>query len=163
MEPDTRGAVTIRQQLDKHRTDATCKSCHAKIDPPGFALESFDVCGGWRDRYRALGDGGEKVAGRGKNGQPFAFFPAQPVDASGVLPDGRKFGNVRDFKRLLAQDDRGIARNLVKQLVTYGTGAPVSFGDRPKVEAILDRAKPTGYGVRSLLHAIVESELFGNK
>ena len=57
VEPDTRGATTIREQLDKHRTVASCAACHAKIDPPGFALESFDVIGGWRDRYRALGDG----------------------------------------------------------------------------------------------------------
>jgi hypothetical protein len=162
VEPDTRGAVTIRQQLDKHRSDATCKSCHAKIDPPGFALENFDVCGGWRDRYRALGDG-EKVPGRGKNGQAFAFHAAQPVDASGTLPDGRPFQNIKDFKRLLAKDERQVARNLVRQFITYGTGAPVSFGDRLKVEAILDQAKPSDYGVRSLLQSVVESELFRNK
>ena len=61
VEPDIRGATTIREQLAKHRTQATCSACHAKIDPPGFALESFDVFGGWRDHYRALGDG-QKVA-----------------------------------------------------------------------------------------------------
>ena len=54
VEPDIRGATTIRQQLDKHRDNPSCASCHSKIDPPGFALESFDVLGGWRDRYRAI-------------------------------------------------------------------------------------------------------------
>ncbi|MCW3051017.1 MAG: hypothetical protein JWN14_187, partial [Chthonomonadales bacterium] len=162
VEPDIRGAVTIREQLAKHRTQTTCNSCHSKIDPAGFALENFDVFGGWRDRYRALGEG-ERVPGFGKNGQPFIFHPAQPVDSSGVLTDGRKFNDVRDLKRLLLQDERQIARNLVRQLVTYSTGAPVRFGDRPKVEAILDHAQPGSYGVKSLIHGIVDSELFRNK
>jgi len=162
VEPDTRGATTIRQQLDKHRTQASCNVCHAKIDPAGFALENFDVFGGWRDRYRALGEG-EKAPGIGKNGQQFAFRYAQPVDASGSLPDGRHFNDVRELKRLLLADERQIARNLVCQLVTYATGAPVRFGDRPRVEAILDRAAPHGYGVKSLIQAIIESELFQNK
>jgi len=162
VEPDIRGATTIRQQLDKHRTDPTCRSCHAKIDPPGFALESFDVCGGWRDRYRALG-GTAKVAGFGKNGQPFPFSAGPAVDASGTLPDGRAFQDVKELKQLLAQDERGLARNLARQLITYGTGAPVRFGDRPQLTQILDKTAPGHYGVTSLIHAIVESELFRNK
>ena len=163
VEPDTRGATTIREQLAKHRTEATCNSCHTKIDPPGFALENFDVVGGWRDRYRALGDGGEKMPGRGKNGQPFMFHAAQSVDASGTLPDGRRFGDVRALKRLLVSDERAIARNLARQLVTYATGAPVRFGDRPEIEHILDRSQATDYGVRSIIYAILDSELFRNK
>src|SRR5207247_8336288 len=135
----------------------TCRSCRARIDPPVFALESVDVVGGWRERYRALGDG-PKVPGFGKNGQPFVFHAAQPVDPSGVLPDGRRFKDVRDLKRLLLQDERQIARNLAQQLIIYSTGAPVRFGDRPKVEAILDRARSDGYGVRSLIQGIVLSE-----
>lgn len=162
VEPDIRGATTIREQLAKHRTDATCNSCHARIDPPGFALESFDVFGGWRDRYRALGEG-LKTVGYGKNGQAFVFHAALPVDASGSLQDGRAFKDVRDLKRLLLQDERQIARNLTRQLVTYATGTTVRFGDRSKVEAILDRAKPSGYGVKSLIHALIQSELFRNK
>jgi hypothetical protein len=162
VEPDIRGATTIREQLAKHRTQATCRSCHTKIDPPGFALESFDVFGGWRDHYRAIG-GSEHAAGFGKNGQPFTFAPGKPVDASGDLADGKHFDDVRGLKHVLLQNERQIARNLVRQLVTYSTGAPVKFGDRPKVEAILDRAKPTGYGVKSLVHAIIDSELFRNK
>ncbi len=162
IEPDIRGATTIREQLAKHRTQPTCSACHAKIDPPGFALESFDVFGGWRDHYRALG-GAEHDPGFGKNGQPFTFHPGQPVDCSGDLADGKHFEDVRGLKRVLLQDERQIARNLVQQLVTYSTGAPVKFGDRPKVEAILDRAKPGGYGVKSLIQAIIESQLFRNK
>ncbi|MBI4905225.1 MAG: DUF1592 domain-containing protein [Acidobacteria bacterium] len=159
VEPDTRGATTIRDQLAKHRTEPTCNACHAKIDPTGFALENFDVAGGWRDRYRALGEG-QHAPGIGKGGHPFEFHYALQVDASGQLPDGRAFTDVRELKRLLLADERQIARTLVNQLVTYATGAPVGFADRPQVEAILDRTASKGYGVASLIEEIVQSEVF---
>ncbi len=162
VEPDIRGASTIREQLDKHRSQASCNACHAKIDPAGFALENFDILGGWRARYRALGEG-ERPPGFGKNGQPFEFHYAQPVDCSGELPDGRKFSDIRDLKRLLLEDERLIARNLVKQLTVHATGAAVRFGDRPEVERILDRASSSHYGVRTLVHELVQSELFRRK
>jgi hypothetical protein len=162
LEPDIRGAVTIRQQLDKHRTLETCSACHAKIDPVGFALENFDVMGGWRDRYRGE-SGGELANGIAKSGQKFTFHYALPVDASGELPDGRKFQDVRELKRLLLADEKLEARNLVRQLAVYATGAPVRFADRPVIERILDRASSTQYGVRSLIHGLVQSELFLNK
>jgi hypothetical protein len=162
IEPDTRGATTIKEQLAKHRTQPTCKACHAKIDPAGFALESFDVFGGKRECYRAVGDG-TKVAGYGKNGQAFQFHDGPKVDPSGDLPDGRHFNDVGDLKRLILQNERQVVRNLANQLIIYGTGAPVRFGDTARVEAILDRAKPSGYGVKSLIKAIVASELFRNK
>ncbi|MBA3937836.1 MAG: DUF1592 domain-containing protein [Planctomycetes bacterium] len=162
VEPDTRGATTIREQLARHRTQESCAACHAKIDPAGFALESFDVCGGFRAKYRAMG-AGAKLPGFGKNGQPFAFHLAQPVDPSGELPDGRTFSDVRALKALLLADERGIARNLVQQLVLYATGAVVRFGDRPRVEAILDRTAAGHWGVRSLVREIVLSDLFQHK
>jgi hypothetical protein len=164
VEPDTRGAVTIREQLDKHRSDAACNACHAKIDPAGFALESFDIVGGWRERYRALGEGeGERPEGWGKNGQPFAFRLAQPVDSGGELPDGRQFQDIAELKRLLLTDERQLARNLARQFVVYATGAAVRFADRSEVERILDRAASSHYGVASLVHEVVQSELFRRK
>ena len=162
VEPDIRGATTLRQQLEKHRTQPSCNVCHAKIDPAGFALENFDVFGGWRDKYRALAEG-EKAPGIGKNGQKFAFRYIQPVDASGSLPDGRNFHDIRELKRLLLKDERQIARNLTNQLIIFATGAPVQFSDRPKVEAILDRAATKNYGVKTLIQLIIESDLFRNK
>lgn len=162
LDPDTRGATTIREQLAKHRSQTVCKSCHAKIDPPGFALENFDVAGGWRDRYRALGDG-TNAEGIGKGGHFFEFHYALPVDASGTLPDGRSFADVRELKRLLLSDERQLARNLASQLIVYSTGAPVRFGDRPQLEAILDKAKSSDYGVSSIIDAIVQSDLFRSK
>src|SRR5262249_13162111 len=119
----------------------------------------FDVMGGWRDRYRAMG-GGVPEKGLGKNGQKFAFHAAQPVDASGELPDGRKFQDIRELKGLLLEDDKQIARNLARQLTVYATGAPVRFGDREQIEQVLQRASSSHYGVRSIVHEIVQSELF---
>lgn len=163
VEPDIRGAVTIRQQLDKHRSDPSCASCHVKMDPPGFALESFDVMGAFRDRYRAIDEKKPAVKGLGKNGQPFEYHYGLPVDAAGQLPDGRPFADIREFKQLLRDSDEQLASNLAKQLAIYATGAPIRFSDRPAIAEIVRRAKPQQYGVRTLVHEIVQSDLFVNK
>jgi hypothetical protein len=164
LEPDIRGAVTIRQQLDRHRADPTCASCHRKIDPPGFALESFDVMGGWRERYRAFAEGAKPEPGIGLSGQPFAFHYVLPVDSAGALTDGRAFKDIREFKRLLLdQEEQTVARNLVSQLATYATGAPIGFSDRKQVQEVLDKTRASGYGVRDIVYGIVQSDLFRNK
>ena len=163
VDPDIRGSTTIRQQLDKHRDLETCAACHKKIDPAGFALENFDVMGGWRDRYRATGDGAPPEKGIGHGGQKFTYHLALPVDAGGELPDGRKFGDVREFKRLLLTNEDQLARNLAKQLTVYATGAPVRFGDRAQIEKILERSRASQFGVRTLIHELVQSDLFLNK
>jgi hypothetical protein len=163
VEPDIRGAVTIRQQLEKHRADQSCASCHNKMDPPGLALESFDVMGGWRDRYRAAKEGVTPASGIGMDGQRFAFFYALPVDCTGALPDGRAFQDVRDLKRLLLTDPAPIARNLVRQLAVYATGAPVRFSDRVEIERIVQRTSASDYGVRSIVQELVQSDLFQTK
>lgn len=160
VDPDIRGAVTIRQQLEKHRSNASCASCHSIMDPPGFALESFDVMGAWRTRYRGVDETKASVSGIGKNGQPFAFHYALPVDSTGELPDGRKFSDIREFKALLLNDDAGLARNLARQLIVYSTGSPIHYTDRAQVEKILSATKTSDYGVRDLILAIVQSDLF---
>jgi hypothetical protein len=132
------------------------------MDPAGFALENFDVLGGWRDRYRALGDG-EKELGFGKNGNAFTFHLAQPVDATGKLPGGGDFKNIRELKQLLLKDERQVARNLARQLLVFATGSPVGFGDRVELEQLLDRASASHYAVRTVIHEIVQSSLFQNK
>ncbi len=163
VEPDIRGAVTIRQQLAKHREDASCASCHIKMDPPGFALENYDVMGGRRDRYRAVAENVPPVRGFGMSGQAFAFHYGLPVDSAGELPDGRPFKDVREFKALALKDELPIARNLARQLVTFATGAPVRFSDREALEKLLQHAAGKHYGVRTLVHALVQSELFQTK
>ena len=139
---------------------SACSSCHAQIDPPGFALENYDVIGGWRDRYRAVKEGVDPEPGIGLDGQQFAFYYALPVDCAGELPDGRAFQDVRELKRLLLEDQESIARNVVRQLAVYASGAPVRFSDREEVEKILERAKEDEYGVRSLVRELVRSEMF---
>ncbi len=163
VDPDIRGAVTIRQQLAKHRDNPSCASCHVKMDPPGFALESFDVMGAHRVSYRAVDEKVKPVPGFGLNGQAFAFHYGLPVDATGELPDGRIFRDVIEFKRLLMTDEVPVARNLAKQLVVFATGAPVRFSDRGELERILQRASARQYGVRTLVEEIVRSELFQTK
>ncbi|MEI6232407.1 MAG: DUF1592 domain-containing protein [Planctomycetota bacterium] len=162
VEPDTRGATTIREQLDKHRNQPTCAACHKKIDPAGFALENFDTMGAWRDKYRALGVK-DIVKGFGHNGISNAYGYGQNVDASGELPDGRPFKDVRELKALLLKNEAQLAQNLVQQLTVYATGAPVQFADRPAVQAILDRSKADGYGIRTLIEELVQSPLFREK
>ncbi len=163
VEPDIRGSVTIRQQLEKHRSDASCASCHAKIDPPGLALESFDVMGGFRERYRAVAEGTPPAKGIGMNGQAFAFHYGLPVDCTGTLSNGTSFQDVRDLKRILLSDERAIARNVACQLAVYATGAPVSFSDRNIIEEILNQTETDRWGVRSIIHSLVQSELFLSK
>lgn len=179
IEPDTRGAVTIRQQLDLHRNSEACAPCHRKIDPPGFALECFDVLGGFRERYRAMpeeetetnaSDNSESLVnyvapkeGYGKNGQPFRFQLAHPVDGSGVLPSGESFTDILELKRLLASRPRTLARNLTNQLIVYSTGSPIRFRDREPIERMLDRLEPDNFPIRSMILEIVGSDLFQTK
>ncbi len=162
VEPDIRGAVTIRQQLAKHRDNASCASCHTKMDPPGFALESFDVMGAHRERYRAVAENVKPEPGFGLNGQAFAFHYGLPVDAAGEMPDGRAFRDVIEFKRLVLGDEASVARNLARQLVAFATGAPVRYSDREELEK-LQHARARHYGVRTLVEEIVRSEMFQTK
>jgi len=165
IEPDIRGAVTIRQQLDRHRADESCAGCHRKIDPPGFALESFDVLGGWRDRYRSNDPAEvyESLGRFGKSGAPLMYRLTLPVDTSGQLEDGRTFRDIGDLKRLLLEDEAQIARNLARQLLVYATGAPERFSDRPQIEQIIQRTETRHHGVRSLVHELIASDLFRSK
>lgn len=149
IEPDIRGAETIRDMLAKHRSQPSCASCHVKIDPPGFALESYDPSGRWRDHYLAVSD---RRRSRGPE-----------VDASYALPDGRTFDDLPQFQSLVAADPRPLARNVVEKLITFGTGAPVSFADREAVEEILDQTAEDNYGMRSLLLATVTHPIFLSK
>ncbi len=165
IEPDIRGATTVRQQLKQHRKVASCASCHAKIDPPGVALENFDVIGGWREHYRAIDPETADIKVNYLPNQPLPkkFKQGLPVDASDKFSDGRRFQDIREFKRLLLEDEDQIARNLVEKLVVYATGAPITFADREEIEQILDQTRDSGHGVRSLIHAVVQSEMFRAK
>lgn len=159
VEPDIRGATTVREQLAKHRQRPECAGCHAKIDPPGFALESFDVIGGWRDYYRSVGQGGPAVV----NGRTMRYKKGPTVDAADVLPDGSKFKNIDEFKQLLLKDKDQLARALTEKLLTYATGGAPTRADRVEIEAIVARIHGKGYGFRTVVHEVVQSELFRRK
>lgn len=160
IEPDVRGAKTIREQLAKHRADTACASCHAKMDPPGFALESFDVIGGWRDRYRSLGEGDPAPRGAIDPFIHIGFKLGPAVDASGVLPDGRRFSGIAEYQDLLAADPEGLLKNLARQFAIYGTGRAVAFSDREQIDAIVQRTQENGGGIRTLIHELIQSRLF---
>jgi hypothetical protein len=159
IEPDIRGATTIREQLAKHRAIESCSSCHVKIDPPGFALESFDVIGLWRENYRSLGRG-EPVT---INGQRMHYAKSPAVDPSDILPDGRKFANIDELKQLLLQEKDQLARALTMKLVTYATGRGPQPSDQAEIEAIVARIRDKDYGLKTLVHQIVMSRLFLEK
>lgn len=159
LEPDIRGAKSIRDLLAKHRTDASCAICHVKIDPLGFALESYDVIGGYREEYRVTGGGKPLTI----NGQRMIYNQGPKVDAADVMPDGQKFATIDEFKQILLQDKDRLARALTEKLVTYGTGGPPDPGDQPEIDAIVARVRDQNYGFRSLIHEVVRSKLFQNK
>jgi len=160
VEPDVRGALTIREQLSKHRSDPVCASCHAKIDPAGFALESFDVIGGQRDRYRSIGAGDPAPRGSIDPFIGIGFKLGKPVDASGAMADGRAFSGIQELERLLAAEDDRLLTNLAEQFARYAVGRDVSFVDRDAIAGIVERTRKQGGGVRTLIHELTESVLF---
>jgi hypothetical protein len=159
LEPDIRGATTIREQLAKHRQIASCANCHAMIDPPGFVLENFDVIGGWRDFYRTSGLGKEVVI----DGKRMPYLNGPAIDPADTLPDGRAFKNIDDFKQLLLANKDQIARALTTRLVTYATGGTTNAADQTEIDAIVAKVRDKNYGFRSLIHEIVASDLFRRK
>ena len=159
VEPDIRGAKTIRDLLALHTKSKSCAACHARFDPVGLALESFDILGGWRTNYRGLEEG-QRVTGIDRAGHSYSYTVAAPVDTAGKLLDGRTFTNVNDLKTLIAADPRQLARNMLQQFTIYSTGSPVRFSDRQEIESLLDACAKDGYRVRDLILALVQSRIF---
>ncbi len=173
IDPDTRGSTTIREQLALHQSSSTCASCHRQIDPPGFALESFDPSGQYRDIYRTLEGAdqlkekrpqppaapGEELRGRDILG-PMTYLPSQPVDATGELGNGKAFDGPGQFKQCLLEEPEVIARAIASKLVTFATGRPPEPGDILELESIVAQARESEYGLRSLLHGVIQSRLF---
>jgi hypothetical protein len=139
LDPDIRGAKTIRDQLSKHRDIPSCADCHRKIDPLGFALENFDPIGGWRDSY------GRKTE----------------IDAAGELPGGMSFNNIADLKKILVEhQSEQFGRALTEKLLAYAIGRNIEPTDRPQVDAILTDLNKSGRGFRDLIHLVILSDLF---
>ena len=162
IEPDIRGAVTIRETLAKHRNVQSCANCHQHIDPPGFALESFNPIGGHRKRYRTTGKGDwttDRIYGR----PVYEYRWARHVDSGGVIGDGKKFSGIRRFRDLLLNQEEQVARNFISQLVVYSTGGEIEFADREEIERILSKVRSGGFGVRKIIHEVIKSRLFSHQ
>jgi len=138
IDPDVRGAKSIRELLSKHRESANCAGCHQKIDPLGFALESFDPVGGYRSRHDKNKD----------------------IDTSGELPTGEKFADVSGLKKILIERQGRFAHMLTDRLLTYACGRRITALGEPIVEKIVAELPNKKHGLRSLIEAVVTSELF---
>ena len=139
--------TTIRGQLAAHSTNAACAACHRKIDPLGFAFENYDAIGRWRTHE-------DTAAGKGAS---------PPVDASGVLPDGRKFSGPDEFKRLLAADPERFAKAVVEKLATFALRRAMTIDDQAAIDVIVASAKADGYRLRTLVEAVATSDLLRSR
>ena len=142
--PSNKPKATIRNQLEAHATHATCASCHRKIDPLGFAFDSYDAIGQWRTEERVVG-------GSGKN---------PPIDSSGVLPDGRAFKSTVEFQKLLLADQDRFAEAFIEQLATYALRRVMTIDDARHLRAIAEASKKDGYRLRNVIENLATSELF---
>lgn len=164
VEPDIRGATTLRQQLDKHRSLESCNSCHKVIDPPGFALENYDVMGGWRENYRSLGKQfPAPKPGRLPDGRYLNWRIGPAVDATGVTADGKPFTGLAEYKQILLADKNRLTAALVEKVATYATGRGMGFSDRPAVDRIAKAVATKNYGFRDLVHEVIQSDIFRSK
>ena len=140
LDPDVRGAKTIRDQLSKHRSNPACFDCHRNIDPLGFALENFDAIGRWRTTY-----GGKKRI---------------RIDASGKLPDGQSFNDIGALKSILLGRQELFTRALTRKLFAYAIGRKMEARDRPAIDGVIKELEQRGNGFRTLIELVVSSELF---
>lgn len=162
IDPDTRGTTTVREQLDLHRVDVACATCHARIDPPGFALEAFDPVGGLRRRYRSTGQGLVPPE-RDHVDWRVTYTLGPEVDASGTLADGRAFTGPAALIDLLAEEPRRLAESFVAHLSRHATGADVGYADRAEIGRIVAAAGARDYGLKTLVHGLARSRLLGNR
>jgi hypothetical protein len=146
---------TVRERLELHRKSDSCASCHSRIDPFGIALENYDAIGAWRDR---------------QNGERFNNDKNAPLlDVSGVLPSGRRFTTVQEFKQALCAEKGRFVRGFVEKMLSYALGRPVGAPDRGTIDAIISKLEPDSvpdqekYRLQSLIQAIVASDLFRNR
>ena len=136
IEPDIRGATTIRQQLEKHRSVQACADCHAKIDPLGFAMEAYDPIGHFRSAY--------------PNGAA--------IDTTGEYR-GQPINSPADIRTYLIKHPGLLAQNLAHRLLTYALGRPLGFTDQPALRRLQSDWKTKGYALRELIDLITTSEL----
>ena len=139
-EQQVASSASLRQQMEEHRANAVCASCHARMDPLGFGLENYDAIGRWRTE-----DGG------------------LTVDASGVLPSGQAFDNPAELRRVLVGLLPDFSRCLTEKMLTYALGRGLEPYDKPTVRAIAQRLMASGGGLQTLVREIARSLPFGSR
>ncbi len=145
--PSDAPKATIRMKLEAHTHDPNCASCHSKIDPLGFAFDNYDAIGRWRS---------EEIVPDGIGSHP-------KVDPSGTLPDGRSFADAADFKNLLLDDIDAFNATFVEKLATFALRRAMTVDDRAALSRIADESKSHGYRTRSVVEALVLSDLFRSR
>ncbi len=154
LDPDVRGATTIRERLAKHRDVETCRDCHAKIDPYGFPLEFYDPIGGFRPNYyRRV----QQWKGYWRSTRQVNLAA---VDGSSTLPSGEGVKAPFELKRALMKRTDQFTRSLTEKLLTYACGRTMTLRDQPEIERIASMCAKNGYGFRDLIHLIVASKTF---
>jgi hypothetical protein len=150
LDPDSSGATTIREQLDKHRKLELCRDCHRRIDPLGFALENYDQIGRWRVNYE------ERLEQAHKAKKPIdeARFRVEP---GSELPDGKKFANVTELKNILLARKQEFAKCLTSKMLSYAVGRELAPHDRRIVTQLSDQLRRKGYGLRDLVTLVATS------
>ena len=141
--PPMGNKITIRQRIEAHTKNANCAACHRTIDPLGLAFDQYDAIGQWRTHEHV-------PTGVGEN--PL-------VNASGIMPDGRKFTNSVQFKQLLLADRDKIARAFIEHLCTYALRRVLTVDDRDDIQSIVEKAKQGQYRVQNIVRAVSTSEL----
>ena len=158
IEPDIRGAVTIREQLQKHRDVPSCNVCHQHIDPPGFALESFDPVGRFRQNYAKW-----VAPPPPQNPEWGHLAPGAVVDPAGRTSSGQPFAGIAEFKKLLLEHQMEFAHCLTEKLLTYGLGREMGYSDRDEIDSIVKKTAAAGNGLRTLIVSIVQSPTFARR
>jgi hypothetical protein len=130
--------ASVRERLEQHRRDPVCASCHAQMDPLGFALENFDAIGRWRTQGEA----------------------DTPIDASGMLPDGARFDGPAELRTLLLAHRENFVMTVIEKLLTYAVGRGVEHYDKPAIRRIMRDTQASEYRWSSLILAIARSTPF---
>jgi hypothetical protein len=128
---------TLRQRMEQHRVNPNCATCHQRMDPLGFGFENFDAIGSWRDK-------------EGK----------YPIDASGVLPDGKKFNGPAELRGILKQRENEFCRCLTEKVLTYALGRGMERADRCTIDDIVNNLKKNQYRFSALVLDVVKSDAF---
>jgi len=144
---------TIKQTIDAHRENASCNSCHRKMDPLGIALENFDVIGRWRDQYTDISN----YAATGKNTGRF------PVDTRTVHMDGRAFEGPQGLKTILLEDKDRFTRAFVENMLSYAMARQLTFRDRENLKLLYEQSANADFRLRDILLAIVSSDCFSRR